>query len=87
MPQFRLVINLGNDAMQTGYDVMQPLRGKGMMQHYDRSTIAEEPIVPDPCGATRCDECNIGGCPGPVIDADQDQRDQLTTRLSLRSEK
>lgn len=40
----------------------------------------------DPCGITRCDECNIGGCPG-IIDADQDQRDQLTTRLSLRREK
>ena len=35
---------------------------------------------------TRCDECNIGGCHG-IIDADQDQRDQLTTRLSLRREK
>lgn len=25
--------------------------------------------------------------PAPIIDADQDQRDQLTTRLSLRREK
>lgn len=55
------------------------------MQHYDRTTITEQPI-PDPCGDTRCDECNVGGCPG-IIDADQDQRDQLTTRLSLRREK
>ena len=44
-----------------------------------RSKITEEPIQPrvparqkpqiapviiDPCGNTKCDECNIGGCPG-----------------------
>lgn len=21
---------------------------------------------PDPCGDTRCDECTVGGCPGPA---------------------
>jgi hypothetical protein len=43
-----------------------------MMQHYDRSTLREEPTV------TRAD---------PVIDADQSQRDEIEHRYSLRREK
>jgi hypothetical protein len=43
-----------------------------MMQHYDRSTIREEPVI------IRAD---------PVIDADQSQRDDLKHRYSLRRER
>lgn len=41
MPKFTLTINLGNDAMQTGYDVMQQLRDVAyiMQDHGDVTPI------------------------------------------------
>lgn len=44
-----------------------------MMQHYNRSTIREEPMM--------------GSRTIPVIDADQSQRDDLKHRYSLRRER
>ena len=45
MSQFTLTINLGNDAMQTGYDVMQQLRDVAyiMQDHGDvtRSSVLQ----------------------------------------------
>lgn len=64
------------------------------MQHYDRTTITEEPAKNCPCRKhyhtyprPTAEELERAFPRKPILDADQDQRDQLTTRLSLRSEK
>ena len=49
-----------------------------MMEFIDRTKITEEPSRVLVHRKPRI---------APVIDADQDQRDQLTTRLSLRRDK
>ncbi len=71
-----------------------------MTPHYDRTSITEEPIPEEPGlkyihipfnlatneKIKRLIEIRNIKKSG-IIDADQDQRDQLTTRLSLRREK